>query len=584
MIIHGTAARVLAVAGVLTASCLAALPLRLPPTAAREPAALPARADDRAKEVDKKLHEIRTLLGQQKADLGEQRRQLASIQTYLTYAPAVEVRDEDYARARARFRTKLVRAGPAPDRVPPALKPPAGVAEVLYAAEPLRLKGWVNRPADASRKLPAVLFLHGGWAFEASDWEQSRPYRDAGFVVLTPMLRGENGQPGHFTYFYDEVDDVLATAEYLSKQPYVDPERLFVAGHSVGGTMALLAALARPRFRAAASFSGAAFWPGFAESKTLPFDSSDPREIQLRSPIVYAGSFKCPVRLYYGTGEATHFGQMSRRIVALAKSRGLDVEAREIEGDHGSHVRHSLPQSIAFFQDLAPPTDAPWAGATEPLPKSADLNLGGGVRLKVARVEPGKFLMGSPPDEAGRGGDESRREASITKPFAVGVHEVTQAQYRRVMGMSPSRFSPTGDNRERVAGLNTDDFPLENVSWEEAMDFCRVVSLLPAVRDKGWVVDLPTEAEWEYACRAGTATVFHYGNSLSSEQANFNGAPYGGAARGPNLQRTAKVGSYAPTRIPSTSAPSASGTASWRASPWASWATRAPASSPRAAR
>jgi formylglycine-generating enzyme required for sulfatase activity len=155
-------------------------------------------------------------------------------------------------------------------------------------------------------------------------------------------------------------------------------------------------------------------------------------------------------------------------------------------------------------------------------------------------------VMGSPPGEAGRRDDESRHEVAVPKPLAVGVYEVTQAQYRQVMGMNPSQFSPTGNARDKVFGLHTDDFPVENVSWEEATDFCRVVSLLPAVKGRGWVVDLPTEAEWEYACRAGTVTAFHYGNSLSSEQANFNGTPYGGAAKGPNHQRTAKVGSYAP--------------------------------------
>src|SRR5207237_1252020 len=83
------------------------------------------------------------------------------------------------------------------------------------------------------------------------------------------------------------------------------------------------------------------------------------------------------------------------------------------------------------------------------------------------------------------------------------------------------------------------------VSWDDAIEFCRKVSALPELKGKGWTMDLPTEAEWEYACRAGTKTVFHYGNSLSSQQANFYGdAPYGGAPKGKSLNRTAKVGSY----------------------------------------
>jgi dienelactone hydrolase len=356
MIIGGTMPRVLTGASLLAVLCLIAQP----PTGAQEPPVPPARGergvsapavqDDRAREIDQKLDEIRKLLEHQKAELDEQRRQLNAIQNYLTNAPGIEVQNEDYPQARARFQTKLLRNGPPPDRGSPDLKPPSGVTEVVYPSGPLRLKAWVNRPADESRKLPAVLFLHGGWEFTRGDWEQSKPYRDAGFVVLTPMLRGENGQAGFFTYFYDEVDDVLAAAEYLGEQPYVDPNRLFVAGHSVGGTMTLLAALASRRFRAAASFSGAPFWPEFAESKNLPFDRNVPREIQLRSPIAYAGSFTCPLRMYYGTGEDGFFGLMSRRTAALAKKRGLDVEARAIEGDHGSHVERAMMQSIAFFK------------------------------------------------------------------------------------------------------------------------------------------------------------------------------------------------------------------------------------------
>ena len=87
---------------------------------------------------------------------------------------------------------------------------------------------------------------------------------------------------------------------------------------------------------------------------------------------------------------------------------------------------------------------------------------------------------------------------------------------------------------------------MEHVSWDDAVAFCRKLSELPEEKKAGRVYRLPTEAEWEYACRAGTKTPFHYGNSLSSKQANFNGNfPYGGADKGPYLKRTAKVGSYA---------------------------------------
>ncbi len=84
--------------------------------------------------------------------------------------------------------------------------------------------------------------------------------------------------------------------------------------------------------------------------------------------------------------------------------------------------------------------------------------------------------------------------------------------------------------------MDTGQFPVEMVSWDDAVAFCKKLSELPEEKKAGWVYRLPTEAEWEYACRAGTKTVFHYGNSLSSKQANFPGNfAYGGADKGPNL-------------------------------------------------
>ena len=168
------------------------------------------------------------------------------------------------------------------------------------------------------------------------------------------------------------------------------------------------------------------------------------------------------------------------------------------------------------------------------------------IGMKLALIPAGKFIMGSPKDEKDRWYDEEQHEVSITKPFYLGVYVVTQAEYEKVMGNNPSYFSPKGGGKDKVKDMDTGQFPVETVSWDDAVAFCKKLSELPEEKKAGRVYRLPTEAEWEYACRAGTKTAFHYGNSLSSKQANFNGnLPYGGADKGPYLERTAKVGSYA---------------------------------------
>jgi formylglycine-generating enzyme required for sulfatase activity len=126
-------------------------------------------------------------------------------------------------------------------------------------------------------------------------------------------------------------------------------------------------------------------------------------------------------------------------------------------------------------------------------------------------------------------------EVEITKPFYMGAHEVTQEQYTKVTGKQTAHFRQGGD------------LPMEQVRWPEANEFCRKLSALPDEVKARRVYRLPTEAEWEYAARAGANTVFHFGNTLSSKQANFKGTfPYGNALKGPFLQKTAKVGSYEP--------------------------------------
>jgi formylglycine-generating enzyme required for sulfatase activity len=170
------------------------------------------------------------------------------------------------------------------------------------------------------------------------------------------------------------------------------------------------------------------------------------------------------------------------------------------------------------------------------------------IGMQFVLVPAGSFLMGSPAGEPGRGSDEGPQyHVTITRPFYLGVCPVTQAQWQTVMAYNPSYFCAAGGGKNRVHGICTDDFPVEQVSWEDVAEFLEELSGLKAEREEGRSYRLPTEAEWEYACRAGTSTAFHFGESLSSVQANFDGHfPHGGADRGPSLERPCKAGSYMP--------------------------------------
>lgn len=162
------------------------------------------------------------------------------------------------------------------------------------------------------------------------------------------------------------------------------------------------------------------------------------------------------------------------------------------------------------------------------LSKPRTFDLGYGVSLEMVLIPAGTFMMGSPVSEADRKNDETQHEVIISRPFYMGKYEITQAQWQRVMGMNPSHFKDS---------LN---LPVEGVSYVDMQVFCRKLKTITNAP-----FGLPTEAQWEYACRAGTTTTFHFGNELNGTQASCNGLfPFNTNIKGPFYPKTSPVGKY----------------------------------------
>jgi tetratricopeptide (TPR) repeat protein len=255
---------------------------------------------------------------------------------------------------RCGFETNLIKRIPAPQEYE-AEVPPAGAKEVFYDSGDLKLKAWLlDKPADDD-KHPAVVFAHGGFSFGGSGWEDGQEFIDHGFILMTPMLRGENGNPGNFEYFYGEVDDLLAAADYLANVSYVDSKRIFLCGHSVGGTLSILASMMPSRYRAMASFGG------MPDTEYLirhggysnPFDSTNRKEFELRSAIYYPESIITPLFLYVGDQGEGALSEFSDYFAKNARSIGKPCEFRAVKGDHWSSVAESVRLCRAEFENIS---------------------------------------------------------------------------------------------------------------------------------------------------------------------------------------------------------------------------------------
>ncbi|MEB3149288.1 MAG: formylglycine-generating enzyme family protein, partial [Sphaerospermopsis sp.] len=213
-------------------------------------------------------------------------------------------------------------------------------------------------------------------------------------------------------------------------------------------------------------------------------------------------------------GEYTSFAQEIEFYQQLLKSNSFDVITVNYRG---AETKREIKQNYYF---------------TEKLPNN--------ITLDMVYIPSGTFLMGSPEDEPGRDDDESPQHQVTVQPFFMGKYPVTQAQWKAVATKCPQvnrKLKPNpSEFKENKQGNN---LPVESISWYDAIEFCERLSRLTGKKYR-----LPSEAEWEYACRAGTTTPFHFGETITGELANYNANyTYGEEPESEYRQKTTPVGS-----------------------------------------
>ena len=258
------------------------------------------------------------------------------------------------AQARQGFQTRLVSAGAHPE---PLDVPPSGLFyTVKYPAPGGGLAAYLSPDPGDGKRHPAIVWITGGdcnsigdvWSPAPRDNDQTASaYRQAGLVMMFPSLRGGNQNSGTKEGFFGEVDDVIAATEFLKKQPYVDPNRIYLGGHSTGGTLVLLVAECSNLYRAVFSFGPVADVSHYGEdSGFLPFNVSDSQEVKLRSPGYWLSSISTPVWVFEGTGQGN-----IQEVRAMARaSTNSKVHFLEVSGE--THFSCLAPTNALIAQKL----------------------------------------------------------------------------------------------------------------------------------------------------------------------------------------------------------------------------------------
>lgn len=254
--------------------------------------------------------------------------------------------------ARGDFKTALIPNSYSTDGTAPI--PPAKVfLAVRYPSPAGKMFAYLSPDPGDGKRHPAVIWAHGGfggidkWLWEKHDKQDPGHFREAGILVMCPSWRGENDNPGKFQLFYGEVEDAVAAVEYLRTVPYVDPSRIYMAGHSTGGTITLLAAEATSKLRAAFSFGGC---PDVQHMMTAsrgkaygntPYDWHNEKENYWRSAINFVSYVHSPT--FYFEGEESFYCRDAKKMEQLARDINAPFSAFIVEG--ANHFTELQPVS-----------------------------------------------------------------------------------------------------------------------------------------------------------------------------------------------------------------------------------------------
>lgn len=249
--------------------------------------------------------------------------------------------------------TRLVRRGPSPQ--PYEKEPlPTGVEKVQYSSGPLSLQGYYLPPQGApSGKVPALVYLHGGFAFGNDDLEVPRLFAGAGFAAFVPTYRGENGNPGEYELFRGELDDAAAAIRWLAARSEVDPGRIHVFGHSAGGGLAgLVALLSDVPVKSTGSAGGVydeEVFIAWQKAGRVPFDPLDPAERRVRVLGPFLREIRRAHHVYAGEQDSGA-AEAARTLAARARRLGKPVYVETVPGDHQGSLLPAAKKFLAAIQ------------------------------------------------------------------------------------------------------------------------------------------------------------------------------------------------------------------------------------------